>query len=69
MSTPTCWQCGVEPVEMYDITTFSDPEPVYLPQWPPPTGHEHATVPPTPTALLAAADAARDRMLRNWDDR
>jgi hypothetical protein len=59
-----CWQCGVEPVALHDVTTLSDPEPQYLPNWPPRTDHDHAERPPTPAELEQAGYLTLTRILR-----
>jgi hypothetical protein len=57
-----CWSCGVEPVELHDVQTLGDPEPVYLPIWPHGGDHEHAERPPTPGELEQAGHEALRRI-------
>lgn len=52
MTELTCWQCGVEPLYVVEVTTYGDPEPVYMiGRWPP-GDHAHAVSPPTPQELV-----------------
>ncbi len=62
-----CWWCGAE-ADMYEVTRFCDPEPVYVPgDWDRPSldGHEHAITPPTPGQLAAQGDAAIARLRKD----
>jgi hypothetical protein len=59
-----CWQCGVEPTGLAEVTLMEDPEPRYLPTGWPTGDHQHDLVAPTAGQLAAAGDAARQRMLR-----
>jgi hypothetical protein len=60
-----CWQCGVEPESVHEITTLSDPERKFMAgRWPPATDHEHAHRPPTPEELERAADALLQERFR-----
>lgn len=61
----SCWQCGVEPTEVLEVTALGVPEPRYLPGRWPAGDHPHAVDAPTPEHLADAADAVRERMLRN----
>jgi hypothetical protein len=61
-----CWQCGVEPDDVHEITTLGDAEPQYIAGRWPSGDHEHAEVPPTPAALAAGGDAALARVLAEW---
>lgn len=61
--TLRCWQCGVEPYEVYETTTFSDPQPTYAAGRWPPGDHEHAVTPPSPSELLERGDRAAARIL------
>ena len=63
-----CWQCGVAPTEIADVTTLGATEPAYLPKRWPPGDHEHAIVPPTPGQLLEAGSHAYDRVIDAWTD-
>jgi hypothetical protein len=59
-----CWQCGVEPLEVHDITTFGDlPDRKYLPSRWPPGDHEHAVQPPTPGELAEQGDRVAARIM------
>jgi hypothetical protein len=58
-----CWQCGVEPDEVLEVTRMGDAEPSFLPGRWPPGDHPHAERPPTPAELSAAGDAVMARML------
>ena len=58
-----CWLCGVEPLETYDVTTFSDPQRRYIPGRWPPGDHDHAAEPPTPGQLEQAGHEALTRIL------
>lgn len=59
-----CWWCGVEPDELYEITKLGDPEPRYLPNWPPATDHEHAERQPTPEQMQQAGHETLMRIHR-----
>jgi hypothetical protein len=61
-----CWQCGAEPLEVFDVTTLGDAEPRYMPGRWPPGDHEHAVTPPTPAEIAAAGDAALARIVEEW---
>lgn len=56
-----CWQCGVEPVDTYDVRTMAGVERV-IPRWPDSGDHPHALTPPTPDDLVAAGYAALNRI-------
>lgn len=57
-----CWQCGVEPLEVYETTTFGETRPSYLPGRWPAGDHEHAERPPTPGELEQAGHEALMRI-------
>lgn len=59
-----CWQCGVEPMEVYETTTFFDPKPTYAPGRWPKGDHEHAEHPPSPGQLEQAGHEALSRLQR-----
>jgi hypothetical protein len=59
-----CWQCGVEPLETYEITTLNDAQPRYVPGRWPPGDHAHAEQPPTPGQLEQAGHEALMRIHR-----
>jgi hypothetical protein len=61
-----CWQCGVEPTGLAEVSRLGDAEPRYLPTGWPPADHPHAFDPPSPSELLAAGDAALARVLAEW---
>jgi hypothetical protein len=58
-----CWQCGIEPYGVHEVTTLSDREPQYLPGRWPPGDHEHAVQPPSPSELLDRGDRAVARIM------
>jgi hypothetical protein len=60
----TCWQCGVQPDETYDLYADGHAEPVrWVYEWP--IGdHPHAVDPPSPGELT---DAAWNVWLRTLD--
>jgi hypothetical protein len=64
--TLRCWQCGVEPDDTVEITTFGEDEPRLLPASWPPGDHPHAVNPPTPQQLREAGHAAMARILNIW---
>lgn len=59
-----CWQCGVKPAAVVEVTTFGDPEPTYMATSWPPGDHEHGAAPPSPESLKRAADALLQERLR-----
>lgn len=61
-----CWQCGVEPTGLVEVTTLGDQEPRYLPTGWPDSDHDHAEHPPSPTELQDSGDAALGRVLKAW---
>jgi hypothetical protein len=70
MSAPmlTCWQCGIAPLRVIEVTQLGDPEPRYIPgRWPyRDDAHDHATEPPSPAQLAAAGDASMARIGALW---
>lgn len=58
-----CWQCGVAPLGVVEVTTLSSAEPSYLPMGWPQGDHPHAETAPTPGDLAERGDRARRRML------
>jgi len=64
-----CWQCGVEPMETFEVSTFTDAQPRYIPgRWPAAEdGHPHAAQPPTPGQLEHAGHEALMRIIREAD--
>jgi hypothetical protein len=59
-----CWWCGVEPEEVYEITTLAEAEPRYLPHWPGGGDHEHAERRPTPAQMEQAGHETLARIQR-----
>lgn len=59
-----CWQCGVEPLGTYEVTTFADVEPRYIAGRWPAGDHEHAEQAPTPGQLEQAGHEALSRIRR-----
>ena len=57
-----CWQCGVEPLEVFETTTLLDAQPTYIAGRWPPGDHEHAERPPTPGQLEQAGHEALSRI-------
>ena len=55
-----CWECGIEPDEVHEVTGFDGRIHRQIPVWPN-RDHEHALSPPTPDAL---ADSGRAAWLR-----
>lgn len=58
-----CWQCGVEPLDVHEIATLSDPQPTYIAGRWPDGDHQHAVAPPTPSELADQGDHAVARIL------
>lgn len=58
-----CWQCGVEPEEVFEVTTLAEARPRYVPGRWPVGDHPHAFEPPSPGELARAGDAAAGRIL------
>lgn len=65
MGPVTCWQCGVEPLETYDITTFGETQPRYIAGRWPAGDHMHAADKPTPGQLEQAGHEALMRIQRD----
>jgi len=60
-----CWQCGVEPEAVEELTTAASATPIQLiPVWGPGGDHLHAVTPPTPQDL---AEAGHHRLMRIRD--
>lgn len=57
-----CWLCGVEPLEVFETTTWGDAQPTYIAGRWPAGDHEHAVDPPTPGQLEQAGHAALMRI-------
>lgn len=57
----TCWWCGIEPEQLFEITQLNEAQRRYLPNWPA-GDHEHAENPPTPYELLDAGHRTLMRM-------
>lgn len=57
-----CWWCGVEPESLVDVTTYGDPEPQYMANWPGGADHQHAERRPTPGQLESAGHEALMRI-------
>lgn len=58
-----CWFCGVEPLDVFEVTALGDAEPRFLANWPA-GNHEHAERPPSPAQLEAAGHEALMRIRR-----
>ena len=62
-----CWQCGIEPDEVVEVTTFQDlPERRYLPASWPEGDHQHEVTAPTPGELIWRGSVIADRVVANW---
>jgi hypothetical protein len=57
-----CWQCGVEPAGLVEITQMGEVEPRHLPTGWPRGDHPHAFDPPSPGELAEMGDRARRRI-------
>jgi hypothetical protein len=57
-----CWQCGVEPLETFDVGTLDSPTVREIPGRWPPGDHEHAERPPTAAELERAGHNALMRI-------
>jgi len=64
MRTLRCWQCGVEPEQVTEVTTLVDSQPRYLPAKWPPGDHEHEVDKPTPDELVERGRRSVDQILR-----
>lgn len=58
-----CWQCGVEPLDVVNVQSFDDPEPVWIPALWPAADHEHAVGAPSPQALIDEGHRILHRIL------
>ncbi len=57
-----CWQCGVEPLETFDVSTMESAQPVEIAGRWPAGDHEHAERPPTTAELEQAGHVALQRI-------
>lgn len=64
--TMRCWQCGVEPLDVIEVTTLSQAKPEYVPGRWPPGDHPHALRPPTPQELVDDGHQRLRRILEDW---
>jgi len=61
-----CWLCGVEPLDVVDVSTLGDPRPGFVAARWPAGDHPHVVDAPTPEALLLAGTAAYARVIGEW---
>ncbi|MEU8334825.1 hypothetical protein [Micromonospora tulbaghiae] len=62
--TLRCWWRGIEPDDIHELWTLSEPQPRLLPEWPP-GDHTHETTPPTPEQLAERGHAILRRILED----
>lgn len=65
MSGLRCWQCGVEPEGVAEVTTLGQAEPQYVPTHWPASDHAHALRPPTPEELVEDGHRSLRRILED----
>ena len=64
MEAVRCWLCGIEPLEVYDVSTVNDARPRFIAGRWPAGDHEHAERAPTPGELEQAGHEVLMRIRR-----
>lgn len=62
-----CWKCGVEPLDVIDVSTLGQlPGTSLIPAGWPSADHNHEVTPPTPADLAARGDRSLARIMEIW---